>query len=445
MSKPKSLLIVILGFFLLGMASAPAKPSLVKGIITDSKTSQPIAGAKVKLVSILGQTKASALTDSNGNYALKNLSFTTTGSRYILTASKADYDSKSVTQYFRSGNTYTVNIALNHHPKANYPPVINSIAPADNSVFLAGAEINLQINASDVENDPLEYQFSLGGTVKQSWSASNTCAWQTSSSDTSSINILYEVRDAKGAKASRVISCRIINPTVQEILQKVADNYAKLYDFQADMTMSSTLNGQPFGETEYCRYYFKAPDKEKTETYSDSSRAVKTDVIMIDGTTMHLFDPVNNIKQDVDLLSDAGIDANQFNQMDMYYNQNLFLNRHTIIRNNVNSDLGNMIVFLDATPKTQNNIYDKLGICIDYSKGIITKYSIYKKNESGQLELVQETKTIESKMLSNNVWLPVKMTKTPNLTSGNLISTMTYDNLQLNTGLRDVNFDPNKQ
>lgn len=104
-----------------------------------------------------------------------------------------------------------------------------------------------------------------------------------------------------------------------------------------------------------------------------------------------------------------------------------------------------MLIALDATPKTANNMYDKLTFVIDYSKGILKRFLIYRKNSSGQLELVQETKTLTSQKMPNNAWLPIKMTKNPHLTAGTLISTLTYSNLQANVGLTDSDFDPNSQ
>jgi len=234
-------------------------------------------------------------------------------------------------------------------------------------------------------------------------------------------------------------------PTVEEALQKVVDNYALVQDFKADMILTSTLNGQPFGTTEYCRYYFKAPNKEKTESFTDASRLTKTDIMITNGSNMHLINLASNTKETVDLLTDAGINATQFNQMDLYYNQPLFLNSNIIVRDNSSSDLNNMIISLDVIPNTPNNIYDKLSVCIDYYKGIITKHSIYKKDTWGQISLVQEIKTLDSQQMPNGAWLPIKMEKTPNLASGTLISTLIYNNLQINAGLADLDFDPDRQ
>jgi len=160
---------------------------------------------------------------------------------------------------------------------------------------------------------------------------------------------------------------------------------------------------------------------------------------------MHLIDPVKNIKQDVDLLADTDVDEIQFKQADLYYNQALFLEKHAITKNSLKSDFNNWAVALDVIPKTANNAYDKTEITIDYSKGIIIRYAIYKNNALNQLELVQEIKTADSQKYTNGAWLPVKMVKTPNIASGVFVSTLTYSNLQMNTGLTDLDFDPDKQ
>jgi outer membrane lipoprotein-sorting protein len=420
--------------------SFSAVPITIQGKVTDSNTKSPIAEAGIILLGPSGKTIASTLTNSSGEYQIN----TSTASRYyLLKASKRGYIPQVLRKLLQTGKAYTISFTLKSIP--NRPPKIVKIRPKANSTFLAGANIKIQVRAVDANRDPLEYQFLIGGTVKQAWSTANTYNWQTTEADTGATDITCEVRDNKGGQDTKTIPCQIINPTVEEILQKVADNYAKIYDFKADMVFSSTLNGQPFGKTEYCRYYFMAPNKEKTETYSDQERNKKTDIIIIDGSTMHLIDPVKNIKQDVDLLTETGMDAAQFDQMNIYYNQPIFLSQNIVTKNNTDSEFNNMVIALDVNPNNQNNVYDKLAISINYLKGIISEYSIYKKNESGELELVQETKAINAHEMPNSAWIPVKMIKTPNLSSGALISTLTYSNVQINAGLTDLDFNPNKQ
>ena len=320
------------------------------------------------------------------------------------------------------------------------PPQIASIEPPDNSTFLSGAKITIKINSLYSGADSLEYQFSLGGAVQQPWSNLNTYLWQTKDSDTSAVSVTCDIRNTTGKTASKTITLHIINPTVEEALQKAAENHAKISDFTADMSVSSTLNGKPLEETQYCRYYFKAPNKEKTETYSNSAKTIKIDAIIINGSNMYLIDPVNKTTQEVNLLAEAGIDSTQFNQTDLYYNQAGFLSNHTVTKNNIETDFLNMIICFDAVPKEPSNLYSKLELCVDYNKGLLTKITHYKNDE-----LPQAIEVTESKQMVNGAWLASKIKKTPNLTAGDLVVILSYSNIQTNTGLTNLDFDPKKQ
>ncbi|HTY45761.1 MAG TPA: Ig-like domain-containing protein [Patescibacteria group bacterium] len=320
---------------------------------------------------------------------------------------------------------------------ANHSPLITSVAPADNSIFLANAKVSLRVDATDEDNDPLEYQFSVGGKVMQAWSNVNTYLWQTSIADVGSASITGEVRDGKGGTAARTVGCSIINPTAEEVLQKVADNYAKISDFTADMIFSSTLNGNPIGETEYCRYYFKAPDKEKTETYSDATRSVKTDIVIMDGVMMHLINPVDKATQSIDLTAEAGINSAQFNQTNLYYKLADFLSQHAVSKNNSKTDFENMVIAIDAVPQVQNSLYSLLQVYVDLNKGLATKVMQYKNDV-----LLQVLQVDEAQEVSVGAWLPKRMTKKPSLESGDLVSILEYANLHENVGLGQIDFNP---
>ncbi len=319
----------------------------------------------------------------------------------------------------------------------NHLPLITAISPADSSIFLANAKIGLRIDATDEDNDPLEYQFSIGGKVVQAWSGANSYLWQTSITDVGSIGISGEVRDGKGGSAVRTAGCSIINPSAEEVLQKVADNYAKISDFTADMVFSSTLNGNPIGETEYCRYYFKAPDKEKTETYSDSTRTVMTDIVIMDGVMMHLINPVDKNTQSIDLAAEAGINGVQFSQMNLYYKLADFLSQHAISKNNSKTDFENMVIAIDAVPQAQNILYSLLQVYVDFGKGSVTKVMQYKGDE-----LLQTLQVEELQEVSSGTWLPKRMTKKPGLKSGDFKGYVNYENLSINSGLSESNFAP---
>lgn len=232
----------------------------------------------------------------------------------------------------------------------------------------------------------------------------------------------------------------IINPTAEEVLQKVADNYKLIEDLKANMTVSTVLNEQSLGEAGFYIYYFKNPKKEKIETYSSAQRNEKTDIVIIDGVNMHLINPVTKAIQEVDLLNKAGIDSNQFNQMDICYNLPEFLKGHTIKINEGDSDLANFIVAIDALPDKENSLYAKLELNIDYKKGLLVKSLLFDGNS-----LKEKFEVQESQLMPNGAWVPVKMIKIPMLTSGNMVNTLVYSDIQINTGLSNDDFEPSKQ
>lgn len=457
------LIIFFLSLFCLGMSSRPSAKTIISGYVRDGQSKQPLSGVKIQLLSLLGKEKSSSVTNDTGYYALKDLSFPKLGSYYNLKFSRAGYISKSIRRLFKNERQYPIDMELAKKevvsPPAlvlNNPPAINSFLPADNAEFLAGSRIEITVSASDRDNDRLEYQFSVGGSVKQPWSDLNNYFWQTSNSDTGAVNIACEVRDSKGAVTSKIISCRIINPTVEEILQKIADNYKNIADLKADMLLSAALDGESIGQTEYCRYYFKAPvkiadreipAKEKTESYSDETRNTKTEIIIIDGNYMDRIDLADKSVERFDLLEQTGISAEQLNHMDIYYNPGNFLQTHTVKKDDTRTDFENMIIVLEAVPKTQNSVYAKLELHTDYKKGILAKNILYQKaeEETSEPELLQTIETKESIKMANGAWVPVKMIKIPVLSSGNMVTTMVYSNVEINTGLKDEDFDPARQ
>ncbi len=329
---------------------------------------------------------------------------------------------------------------------ANLIPQITNITPADDSEILSGAKVNITTTAVDDDNDPLEYQFSIAGSVKQSWSSANTYAWQTSESDVGLSSVTCEVRDDKGGTASKTISLRVINPTVEKILQKVADNYALVNDKKMDVTMNSKFNNEAFGSTVYTRHYFKKPDKQRTETFSQPSRsdASKTEIQIAAGPDIYLIDPIHHAKAHQNLLTESDLTQEQLNQMDEIYHLQNFLAAHIITRIDYPDDLAKSLVMIEAVPKTANKIYSKLGIQIDYLKGIRTKSLTYAK-ENNQDNLKQAIEISNSQQMPNGAWVPKGQVKTLYLTDGNLIMTSTFENVQVNVGLSDYLFDPEKE
>lgn len=319
-------------------------------------------------------------------------------------------------------------------------PFISAVLPVPCTIILAGTMPKLQISAVSLDASPLEYQFSIGGIVKQAWSLSRSYEWQTASSDVGSIDVLFEVRDNQGRVDSRTAGYQVVDPTVQEVLERIKDNYSRIEDFQCKAVFNTILDLQPLGETGYCFYYYKKPGKEKLETYSDSQRITKTDIMIIDGSTMHLVNPGTKAVQTVDMLERTGVSAGQFNQMDLYYNPDKFIEGHDVLRVAGDTDLTKAILALEALPKTANLLYTKILLLVDYDKGIIAGYSLYKDDS-----LVEIMEVHETVFTATGAFLPARLVKRPMLSSGNMETTLVYSDLKVNVGLTDADFAPEKQ
>ncbi|MFH1441800.1 MAG: hypothetical protein ABIH18_07180 [Candidatus Omnitrophota bacterium] len=445
------------------------KNTVVQGRVIgriDKNTENSIVGARVKIYTLFRKRLAgSAASVENGKYKIS----AKLNGFYYLTATSVNYKAQTKLAYLKKGNIYS-NVDFKLYAKSpatipsdpptnpyNAAPVITSITPENNSEFLAGTKIKISIDASDADKDKLQYKFSVGRATKQNWSSASTYLWQTSSADKGTVGITCEASDNKGGKAYNTITCRIIDPTTEEILHKLSDNHAKVYDFSADMLLNVTLNGEALDKPQYCRYYFKAPQKtpehkseskEKTETYENSSRGAKTNIIIIDGKNMSLINPQNEQVQTIDILEESEISSSQINQMDIYYDTANFLAGHTVVKNTAKTDFDKKLICLEARPNEKNKFYTKLELIIDYNKGILTKNTLYNKDTEDSTAVeqwVQTIETTESQQMPNGAWLPIKMTKIPNLSSGKMESKLEYSNLSINTGLKDEDFNPQKQ
>lgn len=82
-------------------------------------------------------------------------------------------------------------------------PIINTVTPADNSIFFIGSPVIINVDAQDNDSDPLEYRFLVDDRIEQDWSTSSTYTWTASPTLTFIRNIYCQVRDDKGAQASQ--------------------------------------------------------------------------------------------------------------------------------------------------------------------------------------------------------------------------------------------------
>ena len=59
-----------------------------------------------------------------------------------------------------------------------------------------------------------------------------------------------------------------------------------------------------------------------------------------------------------------------------------------------------------------------------------------------QGEMLVQTLEYEDAEKLSKAWVPTKMVNTLHLSSGEFMTTTTFENVQLNTGIQDTEFDP---
>ncbi len=121
---------------------------------------------------------------------------------WIWTTSAADVGSHSIEVRVRDGkhnpdgdDSKTSQFTIIAPP--NKPPVVNSLTSDKQSPQGAGTVINWTANATDPDNDPIQYRFFLDNQPQADWSSNPSWTWTTSTADIGSHSIEISVRDGK--------------------------------------------------------------------------------------------------------------------------------------------------------------------------------------------------------------------------------------------------------
>lgn len=81
------------------------------------------------------------------------------------------------------------------------PPTLISVTPAAGPTLYADSVLTISAAVTDTDPSPLSYQFSIDGTVKQSWSSTATYGWATTAAMAGPHTVKVEVRDVGGSSA----------------------------------------------------------------------------------------------------------------------------------------------------------------------------------------------------------------------------------------------------
>lgn len=84
----------------------------------------------------------------------------------------------------------------------NHVPSIASLTPQNGSKYYEQEGMTVTVNASDLDGDALQYQFSLNGVVKQSWGATSTYSLVSGDRNFGKRAIEVSVRDGRGGETS---------------------------------------------------------------------------------------------------------------------------------------------------------------------------------------------------------------------------------------------------
>ncbi|MFA5115744.1 MAG: hypothetical protein WC486_00495 [Candidatus Omnitrophota bacterium] len=93
-------------------------------------------------------------------------------------------------------------------------PEITRIIPYSDTVMTVGDEATIEATAQDLDNDPVQYQFSIDGQVKQPFSSLNTYNYTVEPSTSNTHILKVEVRDDKNGSVSQEVTYNIQNVVI---------------------------------------------------------------------------------------------------------------------------------------------------------------------------------------------------------------------------------------
>ena len=76
------------------------------------------------------------------------------------------------------------------------PPTIKALTPSDGSSAMEADVVPITVAASDPDGDPLQYQFSVDGVTRQSWSPTASWSWNTAAASFGWHTLRVEVKGA---------------------------------------------------------------------------------------------------------------------------------------------------------------------------------------------------------------------------------------------------------
>ena len=255
------------------------------------------------------------------------------------------------------------------------------------------------------------------------------------------VTVNIEVKDNVGNLAAKEFSFYIKILTAEEALELVKANHDKIQDMKATLEGKSTYKSQPYGKGVYADYWYKYPDKKKTRYYTSSTRDEVDNISILADTALHYINPSKNIRQTVDILEGKGVTKQDLANANPIDNLDSFISANDVVT--ISNDKG--LYFIEATPKEENSHYNKISLYIDSSHSLLQKTELYKDNNLKQITEISSCEELDG------IYVASETKKIPVLeddngdTSLDFITTVTYSNIEINTGIPDSEFDPEQQ
>ena len=214
--------------------------------------------------------------------------------------------------------------------------------------------------------------------------------------------------------------------TIGELIEKVKGNQAKVLDMSAEITttMTSNIQGNDYKLIQKGKLWTKTPNKSKIEVLSPVRQITITNGNII---TVISPDTGQKIVQDIsEMKGKAGIpdsgDMMNISKALEYFNLTT-----------AQTDTGAYLI--TGTPKEKNDFLGKMEFLLDPARYVFTQISIY--NPQGGLISLSK---VEYANISN-CWVPMKNNSTITMPTGGMNMEMIFENIQVNKGIADVEFE----
>jgi outer membrane lipoprotein-sorting protein len=323
----------------------------------------------------------------------------------------------------KSGNmaTSSVTIILD-----NTLPTSTIILPVDNADILQGTiTVMGSVDDEHLLGYILEYVNAQGsytqianGTTKI---ASGTLGAVSLSKGTYTLRLT--VRDVANNVAVHKIGVKITEAmsTPEEILGKVAENYGRIRDMRAEMSIwgsVGSLTVSPY----YGSIFLKMPDKSKIVI------PAKNEVIIEDGGKMYFV-----TDGEIEEIDYADITDSLPSLLDYWFDVSEFKKIHKMIVKERKGD----IYIIEVVPNIALP-YQKMVIYIDSSIGLEMKREVYYDNLSNP-QLVKETKEYQR---IGSSYLPTMLVERIYFADAVVESITMYKDIQINIGIENSVFKP---